>query len=65
MSGNVWEWCRTDHAGSNDPSTAERRVLRGGSFSDFSSFATCDYRNTAAPDFKSLYFGFRIVLLTP
>ncbi|MBZ0284988.1 MAG: SUMF1/EgtB/PvdO family nonheme iron enzyme [Anaerolineae bacterium] len=65
MSGNVWEWCRTDHAGSNDPATAERRVLRGGSFSDFSSFATCDYRNTAAPDFKSLYFGFRIVLLTP
>ncbi len=68
MSGNLWEWCLTDH---NNPdnsdirNVARHRVLRGGSFNYFQSGAAASYR-----DFSNAYDvdhlrSFRCALLIP
>jgi formylglycine-generating enzyme required for sulfatase activity len=38
------------------------RVLRGGAFFDDASYLRCAARYRSDPDFRSTYFGFRIVL---
>ena len=68
MHGNVWEWCAdwkadypvgsvTDPKG---PVTGTSRVLRGGSFSDFTSFARSSGRDFLTPSTRGDDTGFRL-----
>jgi len=70
MHGNVWEWCRdwhgdypkgavTDPAG---PSSGSYRVLRGGSWGNYSRSCRSASRGRAHPSFRFSCFGFRVVL---
>jgi formylglycine-generating enzyme required for sulfatase activity len=69
MSGNVWEWCRTDydHADSNAPSGtgAVHRVLRGGSWRNSPRLALATWRLRGYPAFHSDDAGFRVVCSVP
>ena len=67
--GNVWEWTADwyhrdgySNAAEMDPggpSTGRWRVLRGGSFANLPSYATCTHREPARPDQARLTAGFR------
>jgi formylglycine-generating enzyme required for sulfatase activity len=70
MSGNVWDWCRTrwqeNYEGyakkvSDDLTGGERRVLRGGSWSGYSTFVRAAFRNRSEPGSRRSYVGFRLV----
>jgi formylglycine-generating enzyme required for sulfatase activity len=66
MSGNVWEWTRTNYeTGEDDLETADSRVLRGGSFYDESHYARCAYRNRYYPGDGKKQYGFRVVVVSP
>ena len=54
MAGNVWEW--TESLWSEK---GEYRVIRGGSWGDFSVGAACSFRNRILPHNRSPYVGFR------
>ena len=70
MSGNVWEWtvslygkkypyihdCKWNNETARDDS---ERVLRGGSFGYYATFATCAARLRYAPDLRDGGLGFR------
>ena len=70
LSGNVWEWTASLYRGypyvagdgREDPAAGGRRVLRGGSFGSGQYFVRCAYRYYFVPDYRSYYYGFRIVL---
>src|SRR5262249_43563319 len=73
MHGNVWEWCQ-DRFGpyqpglQKDPQGAqggERRVLRGGSWSDEPGFSRAASRTPSAPEGRYNHVGFRVVAVTP
>ncbi len=70
MAGNVWEWCndrygsytadaKTDPAG---PTTGSYRVLRGGSWFNYSYdfFFRAGFRNFLSPDSRNYNYGFRV-----
>lgn len=62
MSGNVWEWCLNCY---DDPSNIElgredRRVLRGGSWYHWGSYAHTDMRSRYYPDYRYNAGGFRV-----
>ena len=70
MTGNVWEWCQ-DWKGSyssssqtnpTGPSSGSRRVLRGGSWSNNARNCRVSIRLSDSPDYRSSYFGFRLVM---
>ena len=66
MSGNVWEWTRTNYGtGKDDLKSNDRPVLRGGSFYYGASLARCAYRNWFNPDVRSWDYGFRVVVVSP
>lgn len=63
MSGNVWEWCLNDY---DDPAqidlgSTERRVLRGGSWYHWGSYAHTNVRSRYFPDHRYNAGGFRAV----
>lgn len=69
LSGNVWEFCwdrfglysdatQIDPGG---PGTGGFRVLRGGSWLSAPGLCTVKYRSSAAPGYKNLHIGFRVV----
>ncbi len=63
MSGNVWEWCLNcyENPGDLDLSRTDRRVLRGGSWYHWGSYAHTDMRSRYYPDHRYNAGGFRIV----
>ena len=77
MTGNVWEWCDNEFVftprpggGAGNPPTGgavspptERRAVRGGSWgSEVPRRLQTAFRTGDAPDYKSHYIGFRVVL---
>ncbi|MEO8393983.1 MAG: SUMF1/EgtB/PvdO family nonheme iron enzyme [Chloroflexota bacterium] len=67
MSGNVWQWCLSDHS---DPAlnavdenlrTNNPRGLRGGSWHNKRSFASAIYRDLSYPNVRNYNYGFRLV----
>jgi formylglycine-generating enzyme required for sulfatase activity len=70
MHGNVWEWVQdwfgegyyssspsTDPKG---PSSGSKRVLRGGSWTDFARFCRAAYRGHITPGYHNRLIGFRL-----
>jgi formylglycine-generating enzyme required for sulfatase activity len=72
MSGNVWEWMRSDKGPypykaddgreNLEVSAKSLRVLRGGAFLNPARYVRCAARNWSDPDYRSDYIGFRVVL---
>jgi formylglycine-generating enzyme required for sulfatase activity len=75
MAGNVWEWCadwydKEAYQGRDTnlvrdpigPTSGTLRVLRGGSFINFTDGARCAYRGWNLPVNRYYYFGFRVVV---
>jgi len=62
MSGNVWEWCLNcyEQPENLDLSRQDRRVLRGGSWYHWGSYAQTDMRSRYYPDHRYNAGGLRI-----
>lgn len=72
MSGNVCEWCKDWYANSYvsydtnnpvGPSSGSNRVLRGGSWYSNASMCRVANRDGSSPGSRSIFLGFRVVLL--
>lgn len=55
MAGNVWQWCGDDYP------NLHYRYMRGGSRNNYEYNLFTWARNSAGPDFFSMYVGFRCV----
>jgi C_GCAxxG_C_C family probable redox protein len=67
MSGNVWEWCLNPYEDPANLSLAgtNRRVLRGGSWYHWGSYAHTDMRSRYYPDQRYNAGGFRVACARP
>ena len=66
LAGSVWEWTTSGYHRDSyaDPSKAQNspwKVVRGGSYANLPSYATCTHREPARPDEPRLTLGFRCV----
>ncbi len=70
LAGNVWEWVSSAYApypysatdGREELTTAQQRVLRGGSFaSPSAAFVRCAMRSLSYPTRRREHIGFRVV----
>jgi formylglycine-generating enzyme required for sulfatase activity len=64
LSGNVWEWCRNKYDNPDDEAvdkSGHRRVLRGGSWLNYRSYARAASRPHNHPGYLNPNFGFRLV----
>ena len=63
LSGNVWEWTRTNYeTRKDDYKSSDSRVLRGGSFDNRSGIARCAFRDGDFPGYGHYSSGFRVVV---
>jgi formylglycine-generating enzyme required for sulfatase activity len=60
MAGNVWEWCASWYDQSNT-----QRVIRGGSWGNYSKILRSPNRGWDNPDYRYDAIGFRLALGTP
>jgi len=62
MSGNIWEWTLNcyEHPANLDLSRTDRRVLRGGSWYHWGSYAHADMRSRYFPNHRYNAGGFRL-----
>jgi formylglycine-generating enzyme required for sulfatase activity len=70
MSGNVWEWVNdwyspnyyasSPSSNPTGPATGTGRVLRGGSWTDYSVFVRSSFRYGSTPGFTYYDIGFRV-----
>ncbi len=75
MHGNALEWCEdwydvdyyknSPAVDPTGPETSADRVLRGGSWIDDPRSSRSSCRRSVAPDFQSVFSGFRVVLVQP
>jgi formylglycine-generating enzyme required for sulfatase activity len=60
LAGNVWEWTNSWYCDTTPPCTSgSSRVLRGGSWSNVSSYLRAAYRFYFYPSFRFYSYGFR------
>ena len=62
LSGNIWEWCLNCYEDpmNIDLTRKDRRVLRGGSWYHWGSYATTEMRSRYYPDHRYNAGGFRL-----
>lgn len=67
LSGNIWEWCLNSYENPEDIDLRrnDRRVLRGGSWYHWGSYAHTDMRSRYYPDHRYNAGGFRVVCGKP
>jgi formylglycine-generating enzyme required for sulfatase activity len=67
MNGTVWEWTLTEYGSgkSDDMTSKEPRVVRGGSWDDGQDVARAASRNRNYPGSRYDYVGFRVVGVVP
>ncbi|MBR2425513.1 MAG: SUMF1/EgtB/PvdO family nonheme iron enzyme [Lentisphaeria bacterium] len=75
MSGNVWEWCLDDWSEASNSTLAEfsrtnkdsndetRRMIRGGSWSDYTWYCRSADRESRKPNARLNDLGFRLILV--